>query len=109
MSRAGLVKENKTFLRRYISEYINEWILVSINQPNSDFNISLGLRLTEYCKNRAPMRDLQMALRRAKSQIESNGSLTKEVQSKLNLEFQNVLSEIYDYINEKVNNEDKRI
>jgi hypothetical protein len=109
MSRAALVRENKTFLRRYISEYINEWILVSINQPNSDFNLSLGLRLSEYCKDRAPMRDLQIALRRAKAQIEGNGAISKDVQSKLNLEFQHVLNEIYDYINSKVDNEDKRI
>ena len=109
MSRAGKVQENKTFLRRYISEYINEWILVSLNQPGSDFNISLGLRLSEYCQDRNPMRQLQISLRRAKSQMEGSGSITRDVQSGLNTAFHDVLCQIYDYINSKVNSEDKRI
>lgn len=103
------ISQNSVFLRRYILEYIHEWIMMSVATPSSDLNISLGLRLSEYCKDRVPMRELQVALRKARSQMSDSGSMLKSVQSDLNKAFARVMSQIYDYVNSKVDNEDKKI
>jgi len=109
MSTSKSVATNAVFLRRYLLEYINEWILMSVSTPSSDLNISLGLRLTEYCKDRMPMRSLQLALRKARAQMEQSHSMTKNIQSELNSSFASVMNQIYDYVNEKVGNADKKI
>lgn len=109
MSRAKQVKENRTFLRRYILQYVNEWVMASVNDPKNDLNIAVGLRLTEYCKDRKPMRDLQYALKRARNQISTSGAMMKDTQSKINAAFSSVMTQIYEYINSKVKNEEKKI
>ena len=109
MSRVKAVQDNRTFLRRYILQYVNEWVMASVNDPKNDLNIAVGLRLTEYCENRRPMRELQLQLKRARSQITSTGAMSRDIQSKVNTAFSDVMKEIYNYINSKVNNEDKRI
>ena len=109
MATPKSVSSNAVFLRRYLLEYINEWIMMSVSTPSSDLNISLGLRLTEYCKDRMPMRNLQLSLKKARSQMEQTHSMTKNVQSELNSTFATVMNQIYDYVNSKVNNDDKKI
>lgn len=109
MCRAKAFDDSKTYLRRYILEYLNEWVTMSIANPNSNLNIALGLRLSEYCKNRTPMRDLQRYLMRARQQLNQTGSMTKEVQTNLNRAFVSLMDEIYSYINEKIGDEDKKL
>lgn len=108
-AREKSVKENRTFLRRYIMEYINEWISMALARPNDDLNISMGLRLMEFCKDRAPARDLQRMLRRAREQIKTSGAMTRDIQTNLNSAFVKLLGQIYDYINQKVNQKGKEI
>lgn len=98
-----------TFLRRYILEYINEWVMMSISNPSNDLNLALGLRLSEYCEERSPMRSLQMALKRARTQMTQTGTMTKDVQTQLNQTFSDVMRQIYEYINDKVGDDNKKI
>lgn len=106
LARPKVFTDNKSMLRRYILEYMNEWITKSLSDPKNDMNIALGLRLTEYCSDRMPMRDLQRYLKRARQQMEQNGAMTRDVQANLNLAFSKLMDEIYKYINSKVG--DKR-
>ena len=106
LARPKVFTDNKSMLRRYILEYMNEWITKSLSDPKNDMNIALGLRLTEYCNDRMPMRDLQRYLKRARQQMEQNGAMTRDVQANLNLAFSKLMDEIYKYINSKVG--DKR-
>lgn len=109
MARVKVVEQNKTFLRRYILEYVNEWIMLSIADPKNDLNLALGLRLSNFCKNRVPMRNLQRYLKRARQQLNTNGSMTKEVQVQINRSFNEVMTEIYVYINDKVKSPEKML
>lgn len=108
IARPKVIEENKTFLRRYILEYINEWVSAVTSDPKLDVNLALGLRLNDYCQDRRAMRNLQMVIKRAKDQL-SNGSMTRQTQTDLNKYFSQVISEIFNYVNEKVDNEDKKI
>ena len=108
LSRAKTFNENKSMLRRYLLEYVNEWITRSLSDPKNDMNIALGLRLSEYCKDRMPMRNLQRYLKRAKQQMTSQGGvMTRDVQTNLNKSFAQMMGQIYDYINSKVNDKGK--
>lgn len=109
MARSKDVQSNKVFLRRYILEYVNEWIMLSLSNPKDDLNIALGLRLSQYCNNRVEMRNLQRNLKRARAQINQNGSMNKDIQVQINKSFNAVMSDIYDYINSKVKNPDKAL
>ena len=95
-------------LRRYLLEYVNEWITKSLSDPKNDMNIALGLRLSEYCRDRMPMRNLQRYLKRAKQQMSNQGgAMTRDVQTNLNKSFSDMMNQIYDYINSKVNDKGK--
>ena len=107
LSRSKTFNENKTILRRYLLEYVNEWITRSLSDPKNDMNIALGLRLSEYCKDRMPMRNLQRYLKRAKQQMANGGSMTRDVQTNLNKAFSEMMGQIYDYINVKVGDKGK--
>lgn len=108
LARPKMVSENRIFLRRYILEYINEWVSAVVSDPKLEVNLALGLRLNDYCKDRRAMRSLQMTIKRAKDQLTS-GSMTRQVQGDLNKYFSAVMSDIFNYVNEKVDNEDKKI
>ena len=109
MSRKKTFDENKKFLRRYILEYVNEWIMLSLGNPKSDLNVSLGLRLNTYCNNRSAMRTLQVQLKRARDAMESSGYMSRQIQTSLNEAFSDVMTEIYNYINRKVGSEEKML
>lgn len=109
MSRKKTFDENKKFLRRYILEYVNEWIMLSLGNPKSDLNVSLGLRLNTYCNNRSAMRTLQIQLKRARDAMESSGYMSRQIQTSLNEAFSDVMTEIYNYINRKVGSEEKML
>ena len=108
LSRAKTFNDNKSMLRRYLLEYVNEWITKSLSDPKNDMNIALGLRLSEYCRDRMPMRNLQRYLKRAKQQMSNQGgAMTRDVQTNLNKSFSDMMNQIYDYINSKVNDKGK--
>ena len=110
LARVKTFNDNKSVLRRYLLEYVNEWITRSLNDPKNDMNIALGLRLSEYCKDRMPMRDLQRYLKRAKQQMsQQGGAMTRDVQTNLNKSFAAMMSQIYDYVNVKVGDKGKKL
>lgn len=109
MARVKTFQENRTYLRRYILEYVNEWVLLSLGDSTNDLNIAIGLRLSQYCKDRAPMRSLQMQLKRARASMDKNGYMSREIQLKLNEDFASVMNQIYEYINSKIKSEDKKL
>lgn len=110
LARVKTFNENKSVLRRYLLEYVNEWITRSLSDPKNDMNIALGLRLSEYCKDRTPMRNLQRYLKRAKQQMtQQGGAMTRDVQTNLNKAFADMMGQIYDYINSKVNDKGKKL
>lgn len=109
MARVKTFQENRTYLRRYILEYVNEWVLLSLGDSTNDLNIAIGLRLSQYCKDRAPMRSLQMQLKRARASMDKSGYMSREIQLKLNEDFASVMNQIYEYINSKIKSEDKKL
>lgn len=95
-------EEKKAVLRNYIEQFVNNYVVASMNTPNSKFNIMLGLRLGQYCKDRQPAIKLQRALTRYKMQIKSQGYANKAVSKEVNENNRAVLQEIFNYINDRI-------
>ena len=101
-SREKVVYSNKKFIKSYISSYIKRFAGECM-RPDTNINIALGLRLDEYVKDRSVVRELNMALNTAKSEMGYNKAMTPSTQKRLNEAYSKLMTEIYDYIESKAN------
>lgn len=102
-------EEKKAVLRNYIEQFVNNYVVASMNTPNSKFNIMLGLRLGQYCKDRQPAIKLQRSLTRYKQQIKSQGYVNKAVAKEVNENNRAVLQEIFNYINDRIGSKASKV
>lgn len=97
VNKVGLAKP---YLRSYIAVYVKSAINKAM-KSNDIVNLTMYLGLQEYMQSLRPARDLQMALKKARDQLNTNGAMTTDVQRSLNKAFNDTMNEIYDYINKK--------
>lgn len=100
--KQAVIDKDADIIKQYINTYILQFLQSSMSNPNTKFNIILGLQLNRYVKDRTALNRLQRALMRAKQQLLQTGLLPKMVQTELNESYQAVLIEIFKYINSMV-------
>jgi len=96
------ISTNINILKSYIDGYVYQWVLASMNEPKSDFNLILALRLNRYCKDQTSVRQLQRNLRLIRQQLISRGAITPDYQKRLNESFNLVMAQLYDFIDERL-------
>jgi hypothetical protein len=101
------ISKNIAILKNYIESYIYSWILSMMNNPSTDFNLILGLRLSKYVKDHRVLSDLQRTLKIVKMQLSSKGIIQPQYQKKLNDTFQMTMTRLYEYINDNLSNSGK--
>lgn len=93
------VNNERWLLKSYIGSYIRSYVNKAMS--SGDINLMMTLRLDSYCTDRRALRELQISLNRAKSQLRQNGYMTSDVQRSVDKSYTAVMSSIYDYINKK--------
>lgn len=101
-TRERIVYSNMKFIKSYISSYIKRFAGECM-KPENNLNIALGLRLDEYVKDRSIVRELNMALNQAKSEMSMNKAMMVSTQKRLNVAYSELMAEIIKYIEVKAN------
>ena len=108
-NKPATIQYNREYIIRYITEYLLEWIQRSYNDPDNRFNLMFELKLSDYCANVQAIRQLQIFLQRARSEVSAQKQISKVTQSKINELYNIVCDGIIDYINSKIKNEEKHL
>jgi hypothetical protein len=103
------IDKHADVLKGYISNYIMQWIQGILNNPDSQFNLTVGLQLNRYVKDRSRLMELQRSMTRVRQQLNQNGIITNQVQKTVNMSYQKVLTSIYEFINDKTYTSGKRL
>lgn len=103
------IDKHADVLKGYISNYIMQWIQGILNNPDSQFNLTVGLQLNRYVKDRSRLMELQRSMTRVRQQLNQNGIITNQVQKTVNTSYQKVLTSIYEFINDKTYTSGKRL
>lgn len=93
------IDKNINVLKSYIDGYVYQWILAAMNEPKSDFNLILALRLNRYCSDQKSVRMLQRNLNLVRNQLVTKGTIPPQYQKQLNESFNLVMAQLYDFIN----------
>lgn len=101
------ISNNISILKNYLESYIYSWILSMMNNPSTDFNLILGLRLSKYVSDHKVLSELQRTLKIVKMQLASKGVIQPIYQKKLNDSFQAMMTRLYEYINNNLSNTGK--
>jgi hypothetical protein len=101
------ISKNIPILKNYIESYIYSWILSMMNNPSTDFNLILGLRLSKYVRDHRVLAELQRTLKIVKMQLASKGIIQPQYQKKLNDSFQAMMTRLYEYINDNLSSSGK--
>lgn len=93
------IHNNLENLKAYFDSYMLTWVTRVINNPNEEFNIILGLRLQNFRVDTKKMRDLNRCIKRMKTQLNRTGYMDRNIQNDLNVYFQAIENDIYEYVN----------
>jgi len=102
------INANYEKLRAYFDSYILTWVQNILNNPSTEFNIILGLRLANYQVENKKMREFNRTIKRMRTQLNNVGFMDKLLQNKLNTQFQAIENDIYTFINNKVGESGKK-
>ena len=102
------INTNYERLRTYFDSYILTWVQNILNNPSTEFNIILGLRLANYQVDNKKMREFNRTIKRMRTQLNNVGYMDKQLQNKLNTQFQAIENDIYTFINNKVGESGKK-
>jgi hypothetical protein len=106
---AAKIKANKGIIIRYLSEYVYQIIMSLLNDPNvSKINLIMILGLSSILENMSTIEELQTVLRKAKMELDSHGSITKTIQTKLSAAYAKFWTEFLFTLEEKYFSEDKK-
>ena len=110
MNKFATVQKEKDIIRRYITEYLKEYIGKAV-RSSDNINLILNLRLNTYLapNEMREIRKLQVALNKAKSTLNDDGTIMRQQQVIIEETFNILIRAIFDYIDEKVDNPDKII
>lgn len=96
------ISEKLPIVKNYVETYIYQWVLTTMQDPTSNFNLSIGLRLSQYVSDRKVINDLQRILIRVRNELQTKGTITPTYQTQVNNQFQMLMARIYEYIGEQL-------